>query len=219
MTTGPQVEIIDGKIVLKESSLVVQEAAPAQVEGVYEEVEEGTHAVATYKSFLREQKYERWGLDETRRFFAALRQCGTEFSLMQNFFPGRTRKQLKMKFMREEREHPELIKQTLNAVEALDIAPFQALYSTHASELASARADGESGGGALGSSSDGGAGDASSHPGISSPASRATVFQQYLLAHLQAQQTQPRSRRYRLQADLPPIFYPEFDLPDELQDI
>lgn len=30
----------------------------------------------------------------------ALQQCGTEFSVMETFFPDRTRKELKMKFFR-----------------------------------------------------------------------------------------------------------------------
>ncbi len=94
----PQVEFVNGKIVVKESSLVVQDQSYA--DGEYEEVAEGSHATATYFSFLKRRKSAAWGLEETRLFYAALRQCGTEFSLMQTLFPGRTRKQLKKKYMR-----------------------------------------------------------------------------------------------------------------------
>ena len=38
--------------------------------------------------------------EETRTFYSALRQVGQDYSLMQTFLPGRTRKQLKMKFFR-----------------------------------------------------------------------------------------------------------------------
>ncbi len=131
---GPQVEIRDGKIVLKESSLIVQETAVV-TEGEFEEIVEGTHATATYRSFQRKQRHDRWGLEETRHFFAALRQCGTEFSLMQSFFPGRTRRQLKLKFMREEREHPELVHETLKMAQPLDLQPFHVQFTAHPSEI------------------------------------------------------------------------------------
>ena len=52
-------------------------------EGEYEEVVEGVHATATYYSFSRRKPTAKWGTVETRAFYDALRQCGTEFSLMQ----------------------------------------------------------------------------------------------------------------------------------------
>jgi len=97
MNSGPQVEIIDGKIVVKESSLTV---APETTVDDYEEIEEGIHPTATYSSFRNKIKTTRWGLEETRRFYQALRQCGTDFTLMQAFFTGRARRSLKLKFFR-----------------------------------------------------------------------------------------------------------------------
>jgi len=135
---GPQVAFINGEMVVIESSLVVQEPSTTttgEPEGEYEEVIEGTHATATYRSFQRKQRQDRWGIEETRHFFAALRQCGTEFSLMQSFFPGRTRKQLKLKFLKEEKEHPELIKETLKLTVPLDIQPFSTQFQKHPSEM------------------------------------------------------------------------------------
>ncbi len=96
-TSGPQVEIINGNIVVKESSLTVSQDAEI---GEYEEIEEGLNPTATYSSFQNRSKTANWGMEETRTFYHALRQCGTDFSLMQAFFPNRTRKQLKFKFFR-----------------------------------------------------------------------------------------------------------------------
>jgi len=121
---GPQVEIINGKIVIRESSLVVNNDPTGDEE--YEEVTEGIHATATYSSFLKRRKSIVWGFEETRIFYNCLRQCGTEFSMMQAFFPGRTRKQLKKKFYREEKEHPELVKQALYTSLPLEMTPFEA---------------------------------------------------------------------------------------------
>jgi hypothetical protein len=120
---GPQVEIINGKIVVRESSLVVNNGSSAPVD--YEEVEEGIHPTATYSSFSKRIYSSPWGVEETRRFYESLRMCGTDFSMLQVFFPGRTRQQLKSKFFREEEQHPELIKCALEAKLPLDLSPFE----------------------------------------------------------------------------------------------
>lgn len=64
----------------------------------YEEVEEGNQSNSRYSSFLDKRKTKSWGLEETRLFYHVLRQCGLEFSMMQSFFPNRTRKEIKAKF-------------------------------------------------------------------------------------------------------------------------
>mmetsp|Transcript_1669 Transcript_1669/g.2643 ORF Transcript_1669/g.2643 Transcript_1669/m.2643 type:complete len:290 (+) Transcript_1669:138-1007(+) len=122
--SGPQVEIVNGKIVLKESSLNAPSLSSTTHDD-FEEVEEGIHPTAKYSSFVPSRHSAIWGIEETKRFYEALRQCGTDFSLMQVFFPRRTRKQLKNKFSREERHHPELIKATLTLQQPLDVSPFE----------------------------------------------------------------------------------------------
>ena len=107
--TGVRVEFVDGKMTVIQSSLVVGGQESGLAEGEYEEIEEGVHASSRYSSFLNRKKPARWGLEETRLFYSAVQQCGTEFSLMQTFFPHRTRKELKHKFRREEKHHPELV--------------------------------------------------------------------------------------------------------------
>jgi hypothetical protein len=129
----PQVELgSDGQIVIRESSLQVDDAAAAPEDEEYdEEIADGTSSSATYSSFLRRRKSFAWGLEETKRFYDTLRQVGTEFSLMQSFFPGRTRKQLKSKFQKEEREHPELVRKILQMVRPLDDAAFKVQYNDY----------------------------------------------------------------------------------------
>jgi transcription factor TFIIIB component B'' len=122
---GPQVEIVNGKIVLKESSLVLNSNTNAAFDE-YEEVTEGIHPTATYSSFVKRRHSPAWGVEETRLFYQALRQCGTEFTMMQAFFPGRTRKQLKMKFFREEKSHPALVKRCLNSSLPLELDAYEA---------------------------------------------------------------------------------------------
>lgn len=121
--TGPEVEIIDGQIVIKESSLLLQDETELY-EDDYEEVEESQTRTSTYATFADKPVVRSWGVEETRRFYEALKQCGTDFSLMLAFFPGRTRRQLKLKFFREERQLPELVKRVLSADASLDVSPF-----------------------------------------------------------------------------------------------
>jgi len=117
--SGPLVEIINGEIVIKESSMIVggrrtTEEVDRELEGTIV-VEENTGITATYNSFTKRQKTQRWSVDETRKFYVALRQCGTDFSTMESFFDGadegneRTRKQLKSKYKRECRNNLNLI--------------------------------------------------------------------------------------------------------------
>ena len=92
---------------------MIDSVEPNAAEAEYEEVEEGALPTSRYSSYSSKKPSRAWGIEETRLFYQALRQCGTEFSMMQTFFPHRTRRELKLKFRREEAAHPELVKNTL----------------------------------------------------------------------------------------------------------
>lgn len=118
------VEIVNGKIVVKQSSLVLNPTNPLMYDD-YEEVVEDNYPTATYSSFLKRQPSPAWNVEETRLFYQAVRQCGLEFTMMQiAFFPSRTRKQLKAKFYREEKSQPDLIKRALNTSLPLELSLF-----------------------------------------------------------------------------------------------
>jgi len=137
--TGPSVEIDDsGNIIIKESSLLLDgngkpvtrrrvrgdlgeaelDAADA-ADGFTEVIEENSgQLTATYTSFRETgpncRQYsntkDRWDAEMTKRFYWALRRCGTDFSRIERMFEGtRTRKQLKAKYLREERINPALL--------------------------------------------------------------------------------------------------------------
>ena len=83
-------------------------------------VEENTGITATYTSFTKREKVQRWNVEETRKFYLALRQCGTDFSTMESFFDGadggnkRSRKQLKSRYKRECKKNLHLIDMAMN---------------------------------------------------------------------------------------------------------
>jgi len=124
--TGPQVQVIDGQIVIQESTLlanpnqrVSREAIDAEFGGDDAVMEEDQQAQlgaiqATYNSFKEKKVPKRWLPEETRTFYRALRQCGCDFGMMQMFLPKRTRNQLKRKFKVEQRMKPRLVDMALD---------------------------------------------------------------------------------------------------------
>jgi len=115
-----QVRIVDGQLVVAEPA--APETAPPEVE------EEGLIEVrgddapgATSASYSNRVPSERWGLEETRRFYDALRRFGTDFTMMLTVFPGRTQRQLKNKFKRENRTQMSLVSLALDASIASDL--------------------------------------------------------------------------------------------------
>lgn len=94
------------------------------VDGDVHEVHDLTRRVTTH-SFLRENKrtpkqfmlpgqVKRWTVEMNERFYDALQIFGTDFGSMQTLFKDVTRRSLKLKFNREEKENPDLIKAALN---------------------------------------------------------------------------------------------------------
>ncbi len=123
---GLQLQNVNGRYVVVASSVEVGGRNPAD-EQQYEEVHEDAAMTATSNSFSDREKTERWQTNETRLFFKSLQQCGTDFSMIEKLFPGRTRKQLKNKFKKEERLRPHLVSMALKSTVPLDALEFEAV--------------------------------------------------------------------------------------------
>jgi hypothetical protein len=121
-TGAPIVQIIDGEIVLQEASIEAPGARRSvqQVEEEFDQVVEEdaglTIVGASYNSFKegRNKGPQHWTVKETKLFYEALRQLGTDFGSMEAFFDDRTRKQLKRKFRSESVKNPKLIEMALD---------------------------------------------------------------------------------------------------------
>ena len=128
VVVGPQVEVDEhGQIVIAQDSLLPnpetrQSTAQIDQEFGNNVVDEGETPArlgaiqARYDSYTTtpRQKPARWSVDETKLFYRALRQCGTDFTMMQMFLVGRTRSQLKSKFKIEGRKNARLVDMALN---------------------------------------------------------------------------------------------------------
>lgn len=75
---------------------------------------------ATYANYT---KAEKWTREDTEFFFQALRQFGTDFSLIQRLFPGRTRRQIKKKYLVEDKINPGRVEAAIK-----NLNPDTALY-------------------------------------------------------------------------------------------
>lgn len=120
---APQMRIVDGQIVVDQSSLSVQR----NEETVFEEadmveevaghrfVNSATHskrgragvnssgkATAASKAAAA-AAVAKWDKEETDRFYQAVSMWGTDFEMISRMFPARTRKQIKSKWTREDR--------------------------------------------------------------------------------------------------------------------
>jgi len=103
--TGDVLQPVRSEMVVnkkRKTSSATASAATAQ-EGTVSETSETVSV--TSASFSRRARAIaiRWSDDDTRRFYENLRQCGTDFEMLAQLFPRRTRRHLKLKFKKEER--------------------------------------------------------------------------------------------------------------------
>lgn len=105
--TGPQFQIVNGQIVVDQSSLVMDRHARDAIDGPIEEIEENefTHKVTSnsYRTGSKLRGPNHWSSDDTEKFYEYLAMHGTDFSIITSLFPGRQRRHIKMKFNREEK--------------------------------------------------------------------------------------------------------------------
>lgn len=123
---GPQLRIVNGQMVIDQSSLVSDRRGDAvRHEDSLEQVEEDdlTQRINSH-SWIQDNRRDpqergmpmrsdRWTVDQTDAFYDALRMFGTDFYIISRMFPGKTRRHIKLKFVREERAEPERVKAAL----------------------------------------------------------------------------------------------------------
>ncbi|ORE03481.1 hypothetical protein BCV72DRAFT_251835 [Rhizopus microsporus var. microsporus] len=115
-STAPQVRIVNGQIVLDTESLTVErsQAGGEIYEGDMEIVEESamTRKVNSH-TYGKRQPSSRWSAAETETFYDLLSQFGTDFETISKAMPNRSRAQIRLKFNKEEKLHPEKITEYL----------------------------------------------------------------------------------------------------------
>lgn len=78
---------------------------------------------------------DRWSAEQTEKFYLALSKCGTDFEMMSIVLweLGKTRAQIKNKFVKEDKENPEKVERALVNRLPLDVNEFgkQAMEEAH----------------------------------------------------------------------------------------
>lgn len=127
---GPVMRIVNGEIVLDAASLQVDRHADAARDaGEMDVVEENqlTRKInqATYG---KRSKTETWDEEMTDLFYRGLRMFGTDFMVISKLFPGRSRRQIKLKYNNEERKDAQRINDALfGPREIIDIEAYSLL--------------------------------------------------------------------------------------------
>uniref|UniRef100_A0A914XEH9 Myb-like domain-containing protein n=1 Tax=Plectus sambesii TaxID=2011161 RepID=A0A914XEH9_9BILA len=120
---APQVKIgADGSLILDEESLTIRQENPIE-SNHWETVEEGRAPRKITSMSFRSRTWRKgtaWAEEETDLFFRILSATGPDFSLMHDFFPTRTRSELKNKFNREQRVNPKRLNDALKMPSTLD---------------------------------------------------------------------------------------------------
>lgn len=133
----PQIKIgPSGEIILDEQSLVVEnkETKKHRKELQKSKLVDGDFDTG-YGVYKRMKRSKDWSSAETLRFYKALNTIGTDFSLMCELFPRRTRRELKMKFKKEERINLALVDKAMTQPCDFDFAELKQEVDLEEQEL------------------------------------------------------------------------------------
>ncbi|CAO2649365.1 Nn.00g067500.m01.CDS01 [Neocucurbitaria sp. VM-36] len=123
---GVRIHLVNGTIQMVPNTGTVNREADADREIADYEIIEDRDITSriTSRSFMKNNKRfpndfvlpgqgRRWNRDSTDLFYQGLKSFGTDFQMISHMFPGSTRRSIKTKFTREERENPERIREAL----------------------------------------------------------------------------------------------------------
>ncbi|KAF5209825.1 Transcription factor TFIIIB component B [Clavispora lusitaniae] len=128
--TGVQVEIIDNKISVRSESMIVGGQRPATLtQNRNVTLENPFENPITSNSYTKSAHTDAWTDEEVIQLYKALSTWGTDFTFIAQLFPYRTRRQVKRKFILEEKKNPELVELALRRKLPADIREFQSAAS------------------------------------------------------------------------------------------
>lgn len=132
VSTGPRYHVVDGRIELVQDSGTIdrERDADREIEMMTITEEDDLTTRITSRSFMKNNKRfpnefvlpgqgKRWNAQSTQIFYQGLRSFGTDFQMIAHMFPGMTRRSIKTKFTREERENPDIVRDCLRGESTL----------------------------------------------------------------------------------------------------
>ncbi|XP_060878914.1 transcription factor TFIIIB component B'' homolog [Metopolophium dirhodum] len=119
---------IDGKIIIDQETLTLNETG---LEEKREElakskvIEESAYHSRSYSYKRKKEASKQWSKDETLKFYKCLMNFGTDFSMIQQYCPNRTRAQIKRKYKTEEKKNLQLVNGALTNTTHFDSASIE----------------------------------------------------------------------------------------------
>lgn len=107
-----ELNIVDGKILLNPESTVVSKGT-ASFGDREVEIDNPFENPITSVSYTKLAHTDAWTTDELVQLYNALSTWGTDFTFIAQLFPYRSRRQVKRKFILEEKKNPELVELAL----------------------------------------------------------------------------------------------------------
>ncbi|XP_035781456.1 transcription factor TFIIIB component B'' homolog [Anopheles albimanus] len=133
----------NGEIILDEASLVIENERDkefretlANSDVLYQDEFSGNSGYYT-----RIKRTKGWSDEETIRFYRCLHTIGTDFSMMLSLFPNRTRRDMKLKFKKEERHNLQLVNKALKHPKQFNIAELRQQFEQEDEELERKKAE------------------------------------------------------------------------------
>lgn len=112
-----RMKIINGVMSIDDESLVLDRHKQAAVDNSTKERKDDNPFENLYNSatYGKGSFTDPWTSEELIKFYKALSMWGTDFNLIAQMYPYRTRKQVKAKFINEEKKHPIMIELALRS--------------------------------------------------------------------------------------------------------
>lgn len=104
----------DGTMVVDEESRVVDRHANIDISNLVRQDENPFENLINSSSYGKQRYNDKWDNNERILLYQGLYQWGTDFGLIAQTFPYRDRRQIKSKFLLEEKKNPHLIELTLS---------------------------------------------------------------------------------------------------------
>lgn len=112
-TTSLKMNVVDGKLQVDAESTVVGNQRSYDSSNQKVELENPFENPITSSSYTKLTHTDAWTTEELIQFYNALSTWGTDFTFIAQLFPYRTRRQVKRKFILEEKRSPELVELAL----------------------------------------------------------------------------------------------------------
>lgn len=146
VVAGPRMRLLNGRMVLDDTSLQIDRHANARLEQeTMETVEENDFTRKVTSATLQKRTpSQAWDVAANQLFYKGLRQFGTDFEMIASMFPHRNRRQIKLKFNKEEKVNAAKINRILiNPKDPIDLEEWEKMADTKLESLEAIHAERE----------------------------------------------------------------------------